>query len=115
MINRSQNLKVAKRNRVKRKFKGIHDLTKKASVCVFRSNKNIYASFINETGQCLHTVFIKNSGNIEAAKSVGVKISEWIKANKKDSEPIVFNRNGFRYHGRVKALADGMRESGIAI
>ena len=54
---------------------------------------------------------IKNSGNLEAAKEVGKQIAE--KALAKDIKQVVFDRNGFLYHGRVKALADAAREAGL--
>ena len=54
---------------------------------------------------------LKNGGNVEAAKNVGTKLAELAKS--KGIENVVFDRNGFLYHGRVKALADAIREAGL--
>ena len=112
---RSKDTKQMKRDRVKRKFNANHHLRNKSSVCVFRSNKNIYASYIDANGVCLQTITVTNSGNIAQAKKVGEKMGQWIKSKMKDQKSVVFNRNGFLYHGRVKAVADGITEYGILI
>ena len=54
---------------------------------------------------------IKFSGNVDAAKAVGEKIAQ--RAKDKGIETVAFDRSGFRYHGRVKALADAAREAGL--
>ena len=87
---------------------------------VYRSAKHIYAQLIDpESGHTLGTVSSRNKtvvpggngGNIEAAKQVGTALAEL--ARSKNVEQVVFNRNGFLYHGRVKALADAAREAGL--
>ena len=87
---------------------------------VYRSAKHIYAQLIEpESGATLGTVSSRNKtvvpggngGNIEAAKQVGTALAELAKS--KNVEQVVFNRNGFLYHGRVKALADAAREAGL--
>jgi large subunit ribosomal protein L18 len=86
---------------------------------VFRSARHIYASLIDPDGRTLATVSTRSkglvseggTGNVEAAKKVGVAIAE--KARERKIEQVVFNRNGFLYHGRVKALADAAREAGL--
>jgi large subunit ribosomal protein L18 len=90
-------------------------------LCVFRSSKHIYAQIIEDvTGKTLvaaSTVAkgtedsVKYSGNAEAATVVGKQLAE--KALAKDIKQVVFDRNGFLYHGRVKALADAAREAGL--
>lgn len=84
---------------------------------IFRSSKHLYAQVINDfdgkTIAAASTVASKvdKGGNIEAAAVVGKAIAEQAKAA--GVESVAFDRNGFRYHGRVKALADAARESGL--
>ncbi len=84
---------------------------------VFRSNKGIYAQVIDDvTGTTLASssnleLKIKNGGNIEAAKAVGKDIAE--KCKKIKITKVVFDRGGYKYHGRVSALADAAREAGL--
>ena len=89
------------------------------SLTVFRSAKHIYAQIIEpRTGRTLVTVSPRqkalgdgSTGNVDAAKRVGAAIAE--AAKQRDITRVVFNRNGFLYHGRVKALADAAREAGL--
>ncbi len=84
---------------------------------VFRSNGNIYAQIIDDTkGNTLVScssieLKLANGGNVEAAKQVGAKLAELALA--KNIENVVFDRGGYIYHGRVKALADAAREAGL--
>ncbi|MEM9913395.1 MAG: 50S ribosomal protein L18 [Planctomycetota bacterium] len=84
---------------------------------IFRSSKHVYAQLIDDfAGQTLaeaSTVSAKldKGCNIEAAAQVGKAIAE--KAKAAGVETVAFDRNGFRYHGRVKALADAAREGGL--
>jgi large subunit ribosomal protein L18 len=84
---------------------------------IYRSLSHIYAQIIDDTqGKTLvsaNTVQAKiaKSGNIAAAKEVGKALAERAKAAGLDK--VAFDRNGFRYHGRVKALADAAREAGL--
>lgn len=85
---------------------------------VFRSAQNIYAQVIDDvSGTTLCAAgsnekdFSDFGGNCEAAKKVGALIAERAKA--KGIEEVVFDRGGYLYHGRVKALADAARESGL--
>ncbi len=90
-------------------------------LAVFRSSKHIYAQAIDDVSgrtlaaSCSRDSEIRakaqNGGNIDAAKAVGVRIAEKLK--EAGVETIVFDRGGFRYHGRVKALADAVREGGL--
>ena len=85
-------------------------------LCVFRSNSAIYAQIIDDTkGITLVSsssleLKIKNN-NLEAAAAVGKDIAE--KAKKAKIKSVVFDRGGYLYHGRVKALADAARENGL--
>jgi len=86
---------------------------------VFRSNARIYAQIIDDTeGRTLVSassieVFGKDKkgANVEVAKQVGQKLAE--KATANGITAVVFDRNGYLYHGKVKALADGAREGGL--
>jgi large subunit ribosomal protein L18 len=88
---------------------------------VYRSAKHIYAQLVDsETGRTIGSVSTRtqgvaasltSTGNVEAAKRVGKAIADL--AREKQIEAVVFNRNGFLYHGRVKALADAAREAGL--
>ena len=86
---------------------------------VFRSARHIYAQLDDpESGRTIASASTRSkalaagpTGNVEAAKKVGQAIAELAKQNQIDQ--VVFNRNGFLYHGRVKALADAAREAGL--
>lgn len=87
---------------------------------VFRSAKHIYAQLVeNETGKTLAAASTRDlsiagggeTGNVEAAKKVGQAIARI--AKEKSIDEVVFNRNGFLFHGRVKAVAEGAREAGL--
>ncbi len=104
--------------RVRQKVRGTEE---KPRLCVFRSAKHMYAQIIEDTtGKTLLSVStvskdvagdVKYPGNVEAAKAVGAAIAK--KALDKNIKQVVFDRNGFLYHGRVKALADAAREAGL--
>jgi large subunit ribosomal protein L18 len=85
---------------------------------VFRSNAHIYAQVIDDVnGVTIASAasnekdFAANGGNVEGAKAVGMLVAERAKA--KGIEDVVFDRGGYIYHGRVKALAEGAREGGL--
>jgi large subunit ribosomal protein L18 len=88
---------------------------------VHRTPRHIYAQIIAADGRgVLATAStleaevrksMKNGGNVEAASIVGARIAE--KAKAKGIDTVAFDRSGFRYHGRVKALADAAREAGL--
>ena len=88
-------------------------------LCVFRSNTGIYAQIIDdETRTTLVSASsldkelkLANGSNVEAAKVVGKAIAE--KATKAKITKVVFDRGGYLYHGRVKALAEAARENGL--
>ena len=89
--------------------------TEKPRLIVFRSIKHITAQLIDDsTGKTLassHDLKAKKGSKIERAKEVGTKLAE--AAKKAGLETCVFDRNGYKYHGRIKALADGAREGGL--
>ena len=86
-------------------------------LAVFRSLKHIYAQVIDDAAG--HTVVAAssnekngvNGGNVAGAKAVGKLVAE--RAKDKGIEAVVFDRGGYLYHGRVKALADAAREAGL--
>jgi len=89
---------------------------------VFRSSKHIYAQVIDDdNGTTLASASsiekptrgsLKTGANIEAAKAVGKLIAE--RAQEKGVKEVIFDRGGYLYHGRVKALADAAREGGLS-
>lgn len=90
-------------------------------LCVFRSGDHIYAQVIDDrAGRTLASASsldaeirkqLKGGGNLAAAKVIGKAIAERARAAK--IERVVFDRSGYKYHGRVKALADAAREAGL--
>ena len=106
--------------RVKRHVRLRHDLagtTARPRLCVYRSLNHIYAQIIDDvngtTLVAASSVDMKlaNGGNIEAAKAVGAEIAK--RAEKANIKKVVFDRGGYLYHGKVKALADGARSKGL--
>lgn len=104
--------------RVRKKIRGT---TARPRLNVFKSARHIYAQLIDDmTGKTLvsaSTVLdevssgLKYTGNIEAARKVGAAVAKLALA--KEITAVVFDRNGFLYHGRVKALAEAARENGL--
>ena len=110
--------KLQRRNRIKNRIRKVVTGTAvKPRLSVFRSNKEIYAQLIDDvTGTTLVSATSKSKESakgtkIEIAKAVGKSLAE--KATKAGIEACAFDRNGYLYHGRVKALADGAREEGL--
>ena len=100
------------RYKIRKKIQGTSD---RPRLAVFRSNKGIYAQLIDDSvGHTLVSVNSKDiSGTkIDIAKSVGKKMGE--KAKSAGFEEVVFDRSGYLYHGRIKALAEGAREAGLS-
>lgn len=106
-------LRRARRSRSKIRELGVHRL------CVNRSNQHIYAQIIAPNGSDVvaqastldNTLREGATSNIDAATKVGALIAE--RAKTAGIEQVAFDRSGFRYHGRVKALADAAREGGL--
>ena len=104
--------------RIKIKFrirKRVNGTAERPRLSVFRSNKQIYAQVINDvTGTTLaaaSSLGFETMPKKEQAKKVGVAVAE--KAKAAGIETVVFDRNGYLYHGRVKELADAAREAGL--
>ena len=113
-----------KEKRIRRKKsirKKISGTAERPRLAVFRSPKHIYAQIVDDTtGKTLVSVStlskelkgkLKSTGNVDAAAKVGELLSKAAKAKK--VAQVSFDRNGFLYHGRVKALAEAAREGGL--
>ena len=93
----------------------------RARLSVFRSSKHIYAQVIDDVkGKTLAAASsvekdmrgsLKTGANVDAAKAVGKLVAQ--RAVEKGVKDVVFDRGGYRYHGRIKALADAAREGGL--
>ncbi len=107
--------------RAQRRILRVRSVVKKSGmprVSVFRSNKHIYAQIIDDASH--NTLVSLGSHQIDAqgdksvvARVVGKQLAE--KALKKGVSQVVFDRGPYKYHGRVKAFADGLREGGVAV
>ena len=110
--------------RIKRHMKvrqKISGTAERPRLCIYRSSRHIYAQLIDDTqGKTLVSVstiepLIRDEfsygGNREVAKKVGVLLAE--RALAKDITRVVFDRNGYKFHGRLAALAEGARENGL--
>jgi len=117
MVKKDKRQRRARRGRVRIALQGIHRL------CVHRTPRHIYAQIIAPEGNRVVTSAstltkelretLKATGNKAAAVAVGKKIAE--RAKEHGIEQVAFDRSGFKYHGRVKALADAAREAGLTI
>lgn len=111
----------SRKKRHRRIRKNVAGTGQKPRLCVFRSNGNIYAQVIDDTsGRTLVSASTLSKdmaelkghkGNIAAARAAGELLGK--KALKGGIRQVVFDRGGYLYHGRVKALADGAREAGL--
>lgn len=109
-------MRLVRHERVRKNIFGTSEVPR---LCVFRSNTGIYAQIIDdETRTTLVSASsldkdlkIKNGSNVEAAKVVGEAIAKH--ATKAKITKVVFDRGGYLYHGRVKALAEAARENGL--
>ena len=110
--------KLRRREKIKRGIRSkIQGTPERPRLAVFRSNKAIYAQIIDdENGHTLtaassREIGVKSNTKIEDSKNVGKKLAE--KAKAAGIKKIIFDRAGYRYQGKVKALADGVREGGL--
>ncbi|MBX7093250.1 MAG: 50S ribosomal protein L18 [Flavobacteriales bacterium] len=111
--------KVIRRSKIKKSIrKNVTGTTDRPRLSVFRSNKQIYAQIIDD----LKGVTVVSAGSlknddaqkvnkVEQAKLIGKEIAE--KALKAGIQQVVFDRNGYLYHGRIKSLAESARENGL--
>ncbi|MBD5237951.1 MAG: 50S ribosomal protein L18 [Bacteroidales bacterium] len=108
--------KIARRNKIKTRIRGkISGTAARPRMSVFRSNKGIYVQIIDDlAGTTLASASSKGlegGTKTEVAAKVGEAIAK--KAQEKGIVEVVFDRNGYLFHGRVKSLADGARQAGL--
>jgi large subunit ribosomal protein L18 len=107
--------KVKRIQRHKKVRKNVYGTDQRPRLAIFKSGQHIYAQIINDDVQKTlvseSDLKIKDGTKKDRAKKVGTELAK--KAIKKNIKAIVFDRGGFRYHGRVAALAEGLREGGL--
>ena len=108
--------KEQRRRKIKARIRGkISGTAQRPRLCVFRSNKQIYAQLIDDNAG--NTIVSASSKGIEQGNKceIAAKVGEDVakKALAAGIETVVFDRNGFLFHGRVKALAEGARKGGL--
>lgn len=117
MINKvsKNDVRKIRHERVRSKIVGTNEVPR---LCVYRSNTNIYAQIIDDeqgitlvSASSLDKELSLKNANIEAATKVGESVAK--KAVKAGIKKVVFDRGGYLYHGRVKALAEACRENGL--
>ena len=113
----SNQTRLKRHKRVRAKISGT---AARPRLCVYRSNAHISAQIIDDvagvtlvSASTMDKDFTGNGGNIEAAKAVGNTVAK--RAIEKGITEVVFDRGGYIYHGRVKALAEGAREGGLVL
>jgi large subunit ribosomal protein L18 len=111
-----QQIRYKRKTRIRAKIEGTSELPR---LSVFRSNANIYAQLIDDVkgvtlaaaGSSDEELKVASAGGVDGAKAVGQLIAK--RAQAKGIASVIFDRSGYLYHGRVKALADAARESGL--
>jgi large subunit ribosomal protein L18 len=99
------------------KFRAKHAGRSVERLCVYKTSQHIYAQIISGCGTktlasaSTLTAKVKNGGNVEAAAKIGAEIAK--AAKKAKVTKVAFDRSGFKFHGRVKALADAARNGGL--
>ena len=112
--NKNADRRARTRGRVRGKIRGTAE---RPRLCVFRSNHHIYAQVIDDLSG--HTLVAASSAEegvegdkpVDRSRSVGRRVAE--RAREAGIDRVVFDRNVYRYHGRVRALAEGAREGGL--
>ena len=110
--------KVTQRARIRRRIRAkIAGTPARPRLSVFRSNKHIYAQLIDDaSGVTLAAASSREGGagiGVESSKAVGQRIAE--RAKEAGIDRAVFDRGGYRYHGNVKAIAEGARDGGLTL
>lgn len=119
MINRNNNSRLRSKTKIRKVISGTAD---RPRLTIYRSLNNIYAQLIDDsTGNTIVSASslskeileeLKNlKGKVSASKIIGSHVAK--KALEKNISSVVFDRNGYRYHGRVQAVAEGAREGGL--
>lgn len=116
----AQQKKIERRSRVKRGVREkVQGTGERPRLSVFRSNRHIYAQLIDDTnGRTIAAASSRENGTgsgapVEVGKAVGTRLAE--RAKEAGVSAAVFDRNGYKYHGRVRALAEGVREGGLQV
>jgi large subunit ribosomal protein L18 len=111
-------VKRQKRNRRHRRIRRkVAGTAERPRLCVFRSLRHIYAQLVDDdAGRTLvaassHNLDGESGNNTKTAQDVGKLVAE--RAREKQIDAVIFDRGGYRYHGRIKALADAARENGL--
>jgi len=114
----SNDVRLRIHERIRKRLSGVEA---RPRLCVFRSNKHIYAQIIDDSkGRTVAAASsldsetrsqLKSGGNVAAAKAVGTAVAK--RAIAQGVHTVVFDRGGYIYHGRVKALAEAAREAGL--
>ena len=112
-------VKLSRRDRIKKGIrKNVSGSVERPRLSIFRSNKGIYAQIIDDNAgttlvaaSSLEKDFSATGNKVEQSKAVGQKVAE--KAIAAGITKVVFDRNGYLYHGRIKSLAEGAREAGL--
>lgn len=117
-LNIRKQARLKRKKRIRKKVFGSQDQPR---LCVFRSTKHIYAQIIDDTaGRTLATAssmekdakeHLEKGNKAAIAKHIGTTVAK--RSMEKGIKKVVFDRNGFLYHGRVKAVSDGAREAGL--
>ncbi len=119
MISRNENSRLRSKTKIRKKITGTPE---RPRLSVYRSMKNVYAQLIDDTtGNTIAsasslskelTEELKTAnGKVQKSKLVGIFVAK--KALEKNISSVVFDRNGYRYHGRIQAIAEGAREGGL--
>ena len=118
ITNRTSQKQVVRFKHKKKIRSKIFGTTERPRLVVFRSNSNMYAQLVDDTkahtlaaASTVEKELIKAGANIEGAKAVGQLIAK--RAQAKGVKAVVFDRGGYVYHGKIKALADAAREAGL--
>jgi len=120
-MKRTNPTELASRRRKKRFQKKVRGTPERPRLCVYRSNKHIYAQIVDDqetrTLASVSTLSkeLASLADKRATKEAAQKVGELIakKAQERNIQKVVFDRNGFLYHGRVRAVADAAREAGL--
>jgi large subunit ribosomal protein L18 len=110
------NKNISRKKRIRRTRAKIFGTASRPRLCVFRSSRNVYAQLVDdETGKTIAAFDGRKAkgakNDSEAARKVGAEIAKIALGKKIDK--VVFDRRGYKYHGKVKALAEGAREEGL--
>ncbi len=119
MISRNENSRLRSKTKIRKKITGTPE---RPRLSVYRSMKNVYAQLIDDTtGNTIASASSLSKelteelkiakGKVQKSKLVGIFVAK--KALEKNISSVVFDRNGYRYHGRIQAIAEGAREGGL--